>query len=464
MKRGVQALVASAVGAAVAVVGSSSLLAACGSSGNLDVGAPDGASDATSALGDGSADGGAIGTACADAGTPATTLECTGLYADFATKQIAPTAQPYAPATPLWADGAEKGRWIELPAGTTIDITNPNEWTFPIGTKAWKEFRVNGQRVETRMFQKLSKTYWVHATYKWNADDSSAAISYGETVSVGTDGGTWSIPTPDACDECHRGRTDRLLGFEQVGLGLAGATGLTLAQLASQGLVSPVPSNVHLTIGDDGSGKDAPALAWLHVNCGVTCHNGNEGSSAFGAGMLLRLDPTVLDGGPAAGWDPQRTTINVATISAALNGAPRIIPGDSADSVIVQLISARGAGTIQMPPIASTLVDTTDVAAVAAWIDAIPNDAGVDGGIHDGGFGHDGGHHKDAGDDAGNDAGDDAGDDAGNDAGEDADNDASGDAGTDATLQDASDAATDEDGGAPDSSMADAATNDAAGD
>ena len=45
---------------------------------------------------------------------------------------------------------------------------------------------------------------------------------------------------------------------------------------------------VNLTIGDDGTGKDAPALVWIHENCGITCHNANEGSSGYGAGMLLR--------------------------------------------------------------------------------------------------------------------------------------------------------------------------------
>ena len=61
---------------------------------------------------------------------------------------------PYTPSTPLWSDGAQKQRWIELPPNTQIDISNPNEWTFPVGTKLFKEFRVNGKRVETRMFQK----------------------------------------------------------------------------------------------------------------------------------------------------------------------------------------------------------------------------------------------------------------------------------------------------------------------
>jgi hypothetical protein len=316
---------------------------------------------------------------CADAAVPPTSLDCTGLYADFATKEVSPSALAYTPATPLWSDGAQKQRWIELPPNTTIDISNPDEWTFPVGTKLFKEFRVAGKRVETRFFQKTLPKFWVYATYAWNADDSAAVINYGGPVPVpGGDGGlTWTIPTNDDCNECHSGRQDRILGFEQVGLGLPNAQGLTLAQLAAMGLVMPLPASVSLTIGDDGTGLDPLALGWLHVNCGVTCHNSNLSAAGYGAGMLLRLNPTQLDGSPPdpTTWDILRTTIGVPCISGSLIGEPRIVPGNAQASVIHQLIDERGA--LQMPPIGSSVVDTADVAVVAAWIQAMPNDGGA---------------------------------------------------------------------------------------
>ncbi len=313
---------------------------------------------------------------CADAAVPPTTLECTGLYADFASQTISPNAQPYAPAVPLWSDGAVKERWIELPPGQKIDISDPSEWTFPVGTKLFKQFTYEGVRVETRMFQKIASHTWVHATYEWSADQTSTSISYGDTVPVDSDGGTWIIPTPEDCDSCHGGRLDRILGFEQVSLGLSGATGLTLPQLVAQDLVTPVPTQVNLTVGDDGTGLAAPALSWLHINCGVSCHNSNESAEAYGAKMILRLDPTVLDGSPATlDWDPLQTTIGVPCVSGAVAGVPRILPGDPSASAIVQLISMRG--VLQMPPIASRIVDTTDVAKLVDWIQHMPSEAGV---------------------------------------------------------------------------------------
>jgi hypothetical protein len=397
------------------------LMTACDSSGTA-AGVGDASTDAPPLL-DATADvedGGPD--PCADAGVPASTLACTGLYADFATKQLAANAVAYTPATPLWSDNAQKARWIELPANTQIDISNPDEWTFPVGTKLFKEFRVDGQRVETRMFQKTTSTFWVYATYAWNADDSAATINYGGPVPVGNDGGTWNIPSNDDCGECHRGRQDRILGFEQVSLGLPGAQGLTLAELAAEGLVTPAPASVSLTIGDDGTGLDGLALGWIHVNCGVTCHNSNPAAAGYGAGMLLRLDPTQLDGTApsAATWDVFKTTINVPCVSGSVAGQPRIVPGDPADSVVYQLMDERG--TLQMPPIASLLVDVPDVTVVRAWIQAMSSGDGgetgdggdMDSGALDSGHHHDGGGH-DAGDAGAPDGmpDDDAADDAG---------------------------------------------------
>jgi hypothetical protein len=331
--------------------------------------------DAGPEMGDEGASGGEAGDgaadACANEGVPPSTLECTGLYANFDSKEVAPNAFAYTPSAPLWSDGAEKQRWIELPSHTQIDISNPSEWVFPVGTKLFKEFRVNGKRVETRLFQKVKSTFWKYATYAWNRDDSAAPINFGGPVPVGDGGDTWNIPTNDDCAECHRGRQDRILGFEQVSLGLPFAQGLTLAQLVEKGLVTPAPPSVSLTIGDDGTGLSSLALAWIHVNCGVTCHNSNPSSAGVGSGMLLRLDPAQLDGSrpDTNTWDVLRTTVYIPAVSGSVTGQPRILPHDAARSVIYRLISRRG--ELQMPPIASLKVDSTDDAVVEAWIQAL---------------------------------------------------------------------------------------------
>jgi hypothetical protein len=327
---------------------------------------------------------------CENETIPPSTLACTGLYADFAAKTVASDVRFYQPAIPLWSDGAEKTRWIWLPPGTQIDASNHSEWTFPVGTKVWKEFIRNGKRIETRLFQKVDNgppPIWHHATYAWNADDSVALVSNGGDLQLGSDGGTYHIPLSAECDKCHNGRIDHILGFEQISLGLQGAQGLTLPELAKEGLIAPVPPQLQLTIGDDGTGGAAPALGWLHINCGVPCHNANSTALAYAVKMHLRLDPTLLDGGPltASNCDSLKTTIGARATSS--NWAPynwvRIVPGDPSHSLLVQLISNRGTNNAargQMPPIASLIVDMADVAKVVDWVSKISAIEMVDGG------------------------------------------------------------------------------------
>jgi hypothetical protein len=438
-------------------LGLAALTAACSSGTVNELGPGDASADAQQSADAGDAD--SAPDPCADAGSPPSTLNCTGLYADFATKEISPSALAYTPSSPLWSDGAQKQRWIELPPGTTIDRSNPNEWTFPIGTKLFKEFRIDGQRVETRMFQKTKTNFWVYATYAWTADATAAPINYGGPVPVGKDGGTWNIPSNEDCNQCHAGRLDRILGFEEVSLGLPAAQGLTLAELSARGLLRPAPPSASLTIGDDGTGLGPLAMGWLHVNCGVTCHNANPSAAGQGAGMHLRLNPTQLNGdAPTTAWDIVATTVNVPATSGGFAGQPRIAAGDPASSVIYQLIDERGA--TQMPPIASTLVDVEDVAVIRSWIAAMPVDggtgpildAGHDSGVHH----HDGGPFVDASDDASSedgsvdatlptDSGPDAGEDSavtGGDAGDASDDAATPDAGMDAAAVDAGDDAS----------------------
>lgn len=300
--------------------------------------------------------------------SPPQSLECTGLYSDIASHTISPGLQAFAPAIALWSDGASKLRWVQIPPGTTIDRSNPNDWIFPPGTRFWKEFSLGGHRLETRLFSKQPNGGWVWVSYVWNADETAAiAAPDGQTVAL-SDGGTWKVPSQRQCSQCHNGRVEHVLGFEEASLGLSGATGLTLSKLAEQGLLSPAPGRTSLSIGDDGTGRAAPALGWIHINCGVSCHNSNTTSSAGSLiGMRLRLDAMQLDGRPPGSFDPIVTTVNVLETSIFWPGQTRIVPGSPDNSLLVQLISRREAGN-QMPPLGSQIVDMADVAIVRQWV------------------------------------------------------------------------------------------------
>lgn len=321
---------------------------------------------------------------CGDAGAePPQQLKCTGLYASLAAKAIASDVHEYAPAYALWSDGAVKTRWIQLPAGQKIDTTDMDEWTFPVGTKIWKQFVLDGRRIETRFMWKVSTGNWVKTTYKWNdAEDAAVRLDDGFVTDGGlpgaADGGTYEIPKVSACDSCHNGRKDKVLGFEAINLGLPGASGMPLSKLVSDGWLTTNPPVSTLAIPDDGTGKAVAALGWMHSNCGISCHNPNPGALCAFKGMTVRLTFDELhpkDGGAAsvANLNAYKLTVGVgATIPN--NTYKRIAPHDLATSSVSYLSGRRDPANanLQMPPLATKIIDPQGTAAVNDWINALP--------------------------------------------------------------------------------------------
>jgi len=322
--------------------------------------------------------------ALANCGDPKATvppeLRCTGLYADPATKTVAAENRAYTPGLVFWSDGADKARWLYLPPGATIDTSDMDEWSFPIGTKAWKEFKIAGKRIETRFFWKRDDSGWVWTTYRWTDDESTAT-----RLDDGAKVGAYEIPNSDGCVSCHNGRVDRLLGVEAIALALPTATGVTLATLKADGRLSAPPAYSTLSLPDDAPGKAAPALGWLHVNCGVTCHNGSTFAEAAYSKLFMRLS---AKGYLADGGTPLVTQTDTYKTAAADGGVPigdsgtyqsyrvagykRITPGDAAHSLVPALAASRvtdgGSRFQQMPPLVTHTVDDAGLDAVRAWI------------------------------------------------------------------------------------------------
>ncbi len=370
------------------------LLAAAGCSGDAaaqppsDAGdetpveAGDAAPDALDASDADAADAGPCADDDAGPGELPTHLACAGLYSDIAKKTVAADVLPYAPGVSFWSDGAEKQRWIYLPPGQKIDTTDMDEWKFPVGTRTFKEFKVGGKRIETRVFYKRGTTDWTWTTYRWTDDETDATRADDGEKGIA---GTYEIPDHLACDQCHGGRKDKVLGVEAIASSLAAAQGVTLEWLASQGRLTSPPPKTQATLPEDATGKAGPALGYLHMNCGVTCHNRNQNAGAFFSGLYMRLPAAdvlgggVADGGVADGGvdvttlDTWTTAVGVAPQSADYatyknQGYQRITPGDASKSLVVELVSFRGTG--QMPPIVSHAVDDAGVATLSDWIDA----------------------------------------------------------------------------------------------
>jgi hypothetical protein len=324
--------------------------------------------------GAGSAAGGTATPCAVEADGHTTRLECTGLYATSAasspTSTIAPDVLEYAPAEPLWSDGATKRRFIRLPPGTTIDSGNMDEWIYPVGTKLWKEFSLAGRKVETRYLEKGADGTWLRTTYAWSDDESSATeVTTGVQNVRGTG---YDIPAQSECSECHQGAIDGVLGFEAIGLSSPAATGLTMQELTRRGLLSSPPA-APLVI--PGAPLDVAALGWLHANCGNACHNRTENSAAGWTGLHMRLTTDGL--ASVQDTDTFKTAVGVTSSfqPTPTAGLLRIKPGDPAHSAIPFRDGARAAQGSpigwQMPPIATNIPDIADVDTVKAWIESL---------------------------------------------------------------------------------------------
>jgi hypothetical protein len=310
------------------------------------------------------------GCATGDRGEPYE-LRCTGLYSDWPSRRVAPDVRPYAPGSTFWSDGAVKSRWIYLPPGTTIDTSDMDEWAFPVGTKLWKQFEVDGKLVETRFLWK-QPTGWYRTTYRWSSDrqDTTELV----TGQLDAEGLGYEVPAREQCDECHSGQKDGVLGFSAIALSDPNATGLTLDALAREGLITAAPA---APIVLPGSTLDRSALGYLHVNCGLACHN--EYGPAYFTGFFMQLEVGRLQS--VQSTDTWITGVNQPLKSFNAPGfVERIAAGNSGESAAHYRMGQRD-NLSAMPPIDSHVVDEAGLSLVGAWIDSL--DAGAGGGPND---------------------------------------------------------------------------------
>jgi hypothetical protein len=292
-------------------------------------------------------------------------LSETGLFEDFAALRVAADVIAFEPTYKLWSDAATKRRWLRLPPGTQIDTTDMDHWVFPVGTKLWKEFSLDGQMLETRLIERYgtgSEDYWMGA-FVWNASHTDAVLAVDGQQDI--NGTMHDAPAQKDCGACHRGDVGRVLGFSAIQLSRT-VNPPALPELATMGLLSHAPA----AVGGyplPGDAVTSTALGYLHANCGH-CHNKN-GTAWPDTQMVLRSKVNDTDvassgvytsivGQPLQYWRGGAITLRVA-------------PGAPAMSALIARMKSRTPKE-QMPPLATELVDPTGIDAVSAWISALP--------------------------------------------------------------------------------------------
>lgn len=280
-------------------------------------------------------------------------LSESGLYADISTRTLSPDLLAFEPRFPLWSDGATKTRWLSLPPGSSIDATDVDSWRFPVGTRAWKEFAVDGVPVETRMIEQTGAGEWSAVAYRWEGDDGFAV----REGTVDANGSSHDIPSAEQCQACHAGRSSFILGFSAVQL--AGADGVNTESLAASGSLAPEPGQISAPAADE------QALGYLHANCSH-CHNPDRG---VGVGGDRCYDPD-----PDLDWTlPAAVLGSVDEAPALQKGREDLAPGHSDRSEVIARMSARNTSMMwpSMPPLGSEEVDEEGVAMLRAWIDGL---------------------------------------------------------------------------------------------
>jgi hypothetical protein len=321
---------------------------------------------------------GADASAQTAASKPPQTLQETGLYATAEALEVNPRHVAFSPQYPLWTDGAAKRRWISLPPGSAIDGSDPDAWIFPVGTRLWKEFSFNGQRIETRYLERLADGQWLYAAYAWSADGREARLvsERGRPGAYQLAGGrTHDIPGVNDCKACHQGSPSRVLGFSALQLSPARdpgavhaetqpAAALDFDRLIEKGLLVGVPNAPQGRAPQivAASATERAALGYLHGNCGH-CHNDRGSLQNIG----LFLSATAAAAAQPAIASTVGQPIRKPAPGQSPDAALRIKPGDPDRSGLVQRIDSRYSA-LQMPPLGTELVDKEAVALIRRWV------------------------------------------------------------------------------------------------
>lgn len=310
-----------------------------------------------------------------------------GAFTNLATLAPAPWLVPFAVNSPLWADAAEKSRWIALPTNTSVSFYPTGEFAFPAGTVFFKNFELatnenfpaQRRRLETRLLVCDTNGYVYGATYKWRADNSDADLvttATNENLTITTAGGprtqTWSYPGRLDCLRCHSQVSGGVLGFKMRQLNGSftysnGVTDNQLRALNHAGFFTPTLNEAAITnysklvaVTDTNASLELRSRSYFDANC-AHCHRPGGVNALFD----LRFDTPLASQNLINGY-----ALNLLGVT----GAKIIVPGSTNRSVLFLRDSTVGVN--QMPPLGKNVVDASAMSVVAAWIKSLSPGSG----------------------------------------------------------------------------------------
>ena len=312
------------------------------------------------------------------------TLAGTGAFTNLATLTnqtqalgVSDGLLPYDINVPFWSDHAHKSRWFLTATNLKIGFQPEGNWSFGAGQTWIKHFDLeltNGvassaRRLETRFLVKNSNGVY-GITYRWGNSLTNATLVPEEGLDEAfaiNDGGTmrtqvWHYPSRTECLSCHTPVAGFGLGFNTVQMnrdfGYAGGESNQIAFLSAAGIFSNTVADVHALRALAHATNESASLEWrvrshLAANC-AQCHQpGGSGLGTWNANITNSTAGAGLINGPLNNYF-NNTNNRV------------IVPGSLSNSMLLARISVRGPG--QMPPLASSVLDTQAMALLSRWI------------------------------------------------------------------------------------------------
>nr|WP_255547995.1 SO2930 family diheme c-type cytochrome [Erythrobacter ani] len=286
-----------------------------------------------------------------------------GFFADSAGREAVSGVTSYSLNTPLFSDGADKLRYIYLPAGTEMSADGDGLLQFPVGAAIIKTFAFgegDEQRfIETRVLLHRADG-WTALPYRWDDAQSEAKLALaGARLPITTPAGeqiSYRIPNKNECKTCHSKDGEVI----PIGPKARNLSAEWLSAMVESGQLDAFPEGADMLPDWNRRGEKATtslARAYLDVNC-AHCHQ--PGGGASNSGLDLRWEQ----------HDPHALGVRKPPVAAGRGAGGHtvsIAPGDPDSSILVYRMNSAEPG-IAMPELGRSTIDHDGVEVVRRWI------------------------------------------------------------------------------------------------
>lgn len=313
----------------------------------------------------GGAAGGTVG------GLPAS-LSAFGFF-DGGADNPAPSLIRYELTNPLFSDYAGKARFIHLPVGARLSVSDDGRVDFPVGSALIKSFgyaQAGGyQTLETRVLLRRADG-WVALPYVWNNDGRDASLKLaGQRLPVRfTDpSGTvqtisYSVPNKNQCKQCHS-RAGALVPIGPVWPDMIFPRSGDAEALHARTTLPDKPMAALARWDDVNAPIAKRAEGYLRANC-AHCHGRDGAASNSGLFYDQPLRADIIAG---VGKRP----VAAGRGSAGLEFI--IAPGKAEQSILIHRLRSLDPG-IAMPEIGRASIHREGEALLSAWINSLPGE------------------------------------------------------------------------------------------